>query len=112
VFGNVTRTATPTYTAPSLFDGFQEGENALLQQRCCFFIEVAEAAVRECGSLEEALEIAAAHPVGTALTVHASEQQRVSGTFAGLEPDGALRLRLDDGTVRVIHAGDVTLERS
>jgi BirA family biotin operon repressor/biotin-[acetyl-CoA-carboxylase] ligase len=32
------------------------------------------------------------------------------GEFAGLEPDGALRLRLADGTVRVVHAGDVAIE--
>jgi len=54
--------------------------------------------------------LAAAHPAGTALSVHASDGRRVSGTFAGLEPDGALRLRLADGSCRVIHAGDVSLE--
>ena len=47
----------PTYlgrwTASSLtsdlrgVDAFQECENALLEQRCCFFVEIAEAAVRE-----------------------------------------------------------------
>ena len=31
------------------------------------------------------------------------------GLFDGLEPDGALRLRLADGSPRVIHAGDVML---
>jgi BirA family biotin operon repressor/biotin-[acetyl-CoA-carboxylase] ligase len=54
--------------------------------------------------------LAAAHPVGTALSVHDGTGATVSGTFAGLEPDGALRLRLADGCARVIHAGDVTLE--
>lgn len=54
--------------------------------------------------------LAAAHPVGTPLTVHDAAGDRISGTFGGLEPDGALRLRLADGTVRVIHAGDVTIE--
>lgn len=53
---------------------------------------------------------AAAHPLGTALSVHDGGGERVAGTFAGLEPDGALRLALADGTVRVIHAGDVTWE--
>ena len=33
----------------------------------------------------------------------------VSGTFAGLTEDGALRLRLADGQTRVIHAGEVRL---
>jgi BirA family biotin operon repressor/biotin-[acetyl-CoA-carboxylase] ligase len=53
--------------------------------------------------------IAAAHPVGSALSVHEPSGRTVSGAFDGLEPDGALRLRLADGAVRVIHAGDVLL---
>lgn len=52
----------------------------------------------------------AAHPIGTALQVHESGTQTVSGTFAGLESDGALRLRLPHGAIRVIRAGDVMLE--
>lgn len=52
----------------------------------------------------------AAHPLGTPLTVHEPSGAALSGTFDGLEPDGALRLRLEDGTARVIHAGDVSLE--
>lgn len=56
--------------------------------------------------------LSAAHPLGSALSVHAGDGARVSGTFDGLEPDGALRLRLADGTHRVIHAGDVMLEGS
>jgi BirA family biotin operon repressor/biotin-[acetyl-CoA-carboxylase] ligase len=54
--------------------------------------------------------LAAAHPPGTPLTVHEPNGAAVSGAFAGLERDGALRLRLADGAVRVIHAGDVMLE--
>lgn len=54
--------------------------------------------------------LAAAHPVGTALSVHAADGTHVAGRFGGLESDGALRLRLADGTTRVIHAGDVVLE--
>ena len=54
--------------------------------------------------------LAAAHPIGSTLSVHGSDGIPVSGSFAGLEADGALRLRLADGTVRAIHAGDVTLE--
>ena len=52
----------------------------------------------------------AAHPLGTPLTVHDPSGALVSGVFDGLEPDGALRLRLEDGAVRVIHAGDVSIE--
>jgi BirA family biotin operon repressor/biotin-[acetyl-CoA-carboxylase] ligase len=54
--------------------------------------------------------LAAAHQPGAALSVHDADGQRQSGFFAGIADDGALRLRLADGTVRVIHAGDVTLE--
>ncbi|WP_305096152.1 biotin--[acetyl-CoA-carboxylase] ligase [Croceibacterium aestuarii] len=53
---------------------------------------------------------AAAHRPGTRLTVHDAAGATVSGIFDGLEPDGALRLRLEDGTIRPIHAGDVSLE--
>lgn len=53
--------------------------------------------------------LAAAHPVGTPLTVHEPGGGAISGAFAGLERDGALRLRLADDVVRVIHAGDVML---
>ena len=53
---------------------------------------------------------AAAHPLGEALAVHEPGGARVSGTFAGLGGDGALLLRLADGSTRAIHAGDVMLE--
>jgi BirA family biotin operon repressor/biotin-[acetyl-CoA-carboxylase] ligase len=53
--------------------------------------------------------LAAAHPLGSALTVHEPSGVRIAGAFAGLEPNGALRLRLADGSARVIHAGDVML---
>jgi BirA family biotin operon repressor/biotin-[acetyl-CoA-carboxylase] ligase len=53
--------------------------------------------------------LAAAHPIGSALTVHEPSGRQLSGTFAGLEQDGALQLCLADGSLRVIHAGDVTL---
>ena len=56
--------------------------------------------------------LAAAHPVGTPLSVHQSDGSAISGSFAGLAEEGALHLRLQDGTVRVIHAGDVMLENS
>ena len=48
--------------------------------------------------------LAAAHPIGAPLTTSEGD-----GLFDGLDEGGALRLRLADGTVRVIHAGDVFL---
>jgi BirA family transcriptional regulator, biotin operon repressor / biotin---[acetyl-CoA-carboxylase] ligase len=48
-----------------------------------------------------------AHPIGTALSVRLPDQAAIEGLFDGLEPDGALRLRLPSGAVQVIHAGDV-----
>lgn len=53
--------------------------------------------------------LARAHPLGTRLTVHASPEVTRTGTFAGIDPDGALRLRRDDGSVETIRAGDVSL---
>ena len=55
---------------------------------------------------------AAAHPLGTPLSVHDEHGTAVAGRFAGLAEDGALILRLDDGSQRVIHAGDVTEEKA
>lgn len=54
--------------------------------------------------------LAASYPLGSKLTVHAADGTRLSGEFCGLEPDGALRLRLADGTVHAVHAGDITEE--
>lgn len=48
------------------------------------------------------------HPVGTPL--HVSEQG-IDGTFDGLAPDGALRLRVAGGETMLVHAGDVELRR-
>ena len=53
--------------------------------------------------------LARAHPLGTPLTVHADAATRVSGRFDGIDDDGALRLRRDDGRIDTIRAGDVTL---
>jgi len=53
--------------------------------------------------------LARAHPVGTELTVHGGDAEAVSGGFDGIEADGTLRLRLADGSVRAIHAADVSL---
>jgi BirA family biotin operon repressor/biotin-[acetyl-CoA-carboxylase] ligase len=50
-----------------------------------------------------------AHPKGTALTANLPDGAAVEGLFDGLDSDGALVLRLADGTSRVIHAADVFL---
>lgn len=50
-----------------------------------------------------------AHPLGTALTARLSDGSSVDGLFGGLDAQGALILRLADGSTRVIHAGDVFL---
>ncbi len=48
--------------------------------------------------------LAAAHPIGSRLATAEEE-----GIFDGLEETGALRLRLFDGSIRLVHAGDVFL---
>lgn len=53
--------------------------------------------------------LARAHPLGTPLTVHSSSDEMVSGRFDGVEADGALRLRSDDGRLEIVRAGDVEL---
>ena len=52
--------------------------------------------------------MARAHPVGTQLEVHSGPGERVAGTFDGIEPDGAMRLKRD-GKIDIIRAGDVSL---
>jgi BirA family biotin operon repressor/biotin-[acetyl-CoA-carboxylase] ligase len=53
--------------------------------------------------------LANGHPIGTPLLIGEPGETPLSGTFAGLTGDGALQLRLADGTTRVIHAGEVRL---
>lgn len=53
--------------------------------------------------------MARAHPIGTPLEVHSAPGERIGGTFDGIEPDGALRLRRAGGAIDIIRAGDVTL---
>jgi len=53
--------------------------------------------------------LARAHPIGTQLSVHSGPGETVSGAFDGIEPDGALRLRLPNGSLEMVRAGDVTL---
>jgi len=50
-----------------------------------------------------------AHSAGTALTARLPDGTSLDGLFERLDADGALILRLADGSRRVIHAGDVFL---
>lgn len=50
-----------------------------------------------------------AHPRGTALSTTDVRGTSLEGLFDGLDDNGALRLRLADGSTHVIHAGDVFL---
>ena len=50
-----------------------------------------------------------AHPIGTEMTVHTSATETVNGKFDGIDVDGALRLRRNDGAVETVRAGDVEL---
>lgn len=52
---------------------------------------------------------ARAHAPGTPLRVCLPEGGEQPGMFDGLDANGALRLRLEDGSTHVIHAGDVFL---
>ena len=56
--------------------------------------------------------LAASYPLGSVLTVHGADGAWLTGQFCGLESDGALRLRLADGSVHAVHAGDITEEGS
>jgi BirA family biotin operon repressor/biotin-[acetyl-CoA-carboxylase] ligase len=61
------------------------------------------------GATLEAFLAHAIHAQGVPLKVHDTDGAIISGSFAGLEEsDGALRLRLADGSERVIRAGDIS----
>ncbi len=53
--------------------------------------------------------LALAHPVGTPLTARLPDGRTVQGRFDGLEPSGALRVKLPGGAIEIVHAGDVFL---
>ena len=53
--------------------------------------------------------LARSHPSGTALEVHSAPGERIAGAFDGIEPDGALRLRVTGGAIHLVRAGDVSL---
>lgn len=50
-----------------------------------------------------------AHPVGTPLSARLADGSALDGAFETMAADGALVLRLADGSTRAIHAGDVFL---
>lgn len=52
---------------------------------------------------------AQAHAPGTLLHANLADGSTITGAYDGLAPDGALRLRLANDDVHVIHAGDVFL---
>ena len=59
---------------------------------------------------QRAMWLESAHPVGTAISAHVGPDDRFEGAFAGLDPSGALQLRLADGSVQVVHAADVRID--
>lgn len=56
--------------------------------------------------------LALGHPPGTPLLVGEPGEVPLAGSFAGLDPDGALLLLLADGTTRTISAGEVRLAQT
>jgi len=102
-------------TAPSLADrqaatlGGQIGLEAFAPLLAGNFSRMLELWRNSEPSLMAQAWLARAHPVGSRITVHSSHDEKVSGRFDGLEPDGALRLRRDDGDLDIIRAGDVEL---
>ena len=52
--------------------------------------------------------LARAHPLGTQLEVHSGPGERIAGTFDGIEPDGAMRLKRQR-MIDIIRAGDVSI---
>lgn len=53
--------------------------------------------------------IARALPTGTLVSVKDSEHGTIMGAFAGIDENGVALLRLADGAVRAIHAGDIDM---
>lgn len=61
------------------------------------------------GATLHAFQNKSIHAQGSPVIVHDTDGSVLSGSFAGLEEsDGALRLRLADGSERVIRAGDIS----
>lgn len=79
---------------------------ALESLRPSFADRLAEARMDFSSTLEAWIK--SAEGVGQTVSVTVGDNH-VQGIFEGLEPDGALSLRLPDGQSRVIRAGDVSL---
>ncbi|MEE4154569.1 MAG: biotin--[acetyl-CoA-carboxylase] ligase [Erythrobacter sp.] len=94
--------AIADYVDPPELEGFSEALAIAVRERLADW--------RSIGLRETLTEftICSLHWLGEVTTVHDSDGSRITGTFAGLEQsDGALRLRLADGSERVIRAGDI-----
>lgn len=52
---------------------------------------------------------ARAHPLGTVLTLTDGPHAGLTGAFDGLERDGSLRLRTQEGAIMTIHAGELRM---
>ena len=80
-----------------------------------FVADLAQSFAKALAAWRESLDstrsawLAAAHPLGTPLATHDSAGEPLIGAFDGLEADGACRLRLAHGGIRLIHAGDLFL---
>lgn len=89
-------------------------------ERDTFALSLAAALATQVGLWREQFGLAGAlagflhrsrHQIGALTTVHIGAGEQVTGRFAGLQQsDGALCLRMDDGSDRIIHAGDIILE--
>jgi BirA family transcriptional regulator, biotin operon repressor / biotin---[acetyl-CoA-carboxylase] ligase len=97
-------------TTSLLVDGMTSYTRAEMLDRLCQWVPWAISTWRSNGTQAMSLRWETeAHKRGTALTTTLPDGTQLNGAFDGLSEDGALKLRLADGTVRVIHAGDVFL---
>ncbi|MEO6718212.1 MAG: biotin--[acetyl-CoA-carboxylase] ligase [Novosphingobium sp.] len=55
--------------------------------------------------------LALAHPLGTELIVGEPGEPGLEGEIAGLTDDGLLQLRLGDGSLHIVNAGDIRLKQ-
>ena len=95
--------AIADFADPPELESFSEALAAALSERLADW--------RNIGLRETLAEftICSQHWLGEATSVHDTDGSRISGTFAGLEEtDGALRLRLADGSERVIRTGEIS----
>ncbi|WP_229665515.1 biotin--[acetyl-CoA-carboxylase] ligase [Croceicoccus mobilis] len=49
--------------------------------------------------------------IGARIAANPHGDERLTGTYRGLDPEGGLLMRLDTGAIRAIHAGEVELVR-